>query len=307
MAPLPANADATLSAALTLVSCPETGSCVAEGGYRDGTANEEVFDSLSGGVWNATEAPLPANANADPTPSPAGLGCASVDSCAAVGMYEGQNGDSYGLVQTLWRGTWTATTAPVATDAVVPHSAGVPVSDLVAVTCLAAGSCVAIGSYGDTNGDQPGLIEIQSGQTWTATEAPDPANAANPSAFPFAVPCPTTDFCTSSWLYQDAPNDDPGFFDTLTGGPPSPTLPSVAAAAPTSSTITLGQSEIDVATVSGEASAGSPTGVGHLLPMRTDGHSHALHLRSRPGLFPGRNHPGGRQQHVGRRLLILHP
>ena len=199
------NAGTARSSTLTLVSCPDTGACVAEGDYDDGEATEEMLDSLSGGVWTATQAPLPANAGTHPEPDPTGLVCVSVGSCTAVGVYDGQTGaNDYALVQTLWRGTWTASEAPLPADA-----AAVPDNNLAGLTCPAAGSAwpsapTAISAGTNLASSRPSRAR-PGPPSWHPFR---PMPPTRPAAFPFAVTCPTTDFCTSTWIYQDAANDD---------------------------------------------------------------------------------------------------
>jgi hypothetical protein len=256
-APLPANAAVGSGSALGEVDCPADGSCVALGTTDvNGTESGEEVETLSEGSWSSAEAPLPGDANADPDLSLEGLACAAVGSCVAIGNYLNASGGLEGFMESLTQGSWSATTEPLPAGA-SPSSGP---TTLIELTCPAVGSCVAVGSYTDANGDNLGLIEAQSGDTWTPTLAPLPPNASAPDGFFLTVDCPATDFCVAAGLYQDADNDNPGFIATLSGGPTTPTLPSVVTGSAANPTVSLGQSTVDDVTVTGDATGGSPTG-----------------------------------------------
>ena len=92
---------------------------------------------------------------------------------------------------------------------------------LLAVTCLAPRSCTAIGDYTDTNGFGQGMIDTLSGRTWTAAQAPVPANAyADPNALFNSVACPAVGSCLITGSFTDASRNSPGLIESQ--NPPAP-------------------------------------------------------------------------------------
>ncbi len=125
---------------------------------------------------------------------------------------------------------WTTTEAPL------PADAGTGSTDpnvyTATTTCPAANGCVTVGWYDDTSGNPWGLIETQSGTTWTDTEAPQPANAGTGANQGFwfgsrncgfdapcrAVSCPTASFCVAVGQYKDAGGFLQPVVDTFSNG-----------------------------------------------------------------------------------------
>ena len=69
--------------------------------------------------------------------------------------------------------------------------------------CPSASSCVAVGYYADSPGHQQGLLVTGSGTSWTAAEAPLPANAAaDPDAGLGSVACPSASTCVAAGTYE---------------------------------------------------------------------------------------------------------
>lgn len=204
-APLPPNADGSW-AFLSGVSCVSPSFCVVTGNYGDSKASDTSGEgdglllTLSGGTWTATEAPLPANA--DHTGAYVnGVSCASSSSCVAVGSFNapapGTGGDAgYGLLLTLSGGSWTAAQAPPAPDSNGP---GMPIS---AVSCGSASYCVAVGIYGNASGGQAGLLLTLSGGSWTAAEAPAPANTNEVNTL--GASCPSASECIVTEAYIES-------------------------------------------------------------------------------------------------------
>jgi hypothetical protein len=265
-APLPAGAGVTTPyARLGAIACPAVGSCVAVGGYTDTDGNYQgLVEALSGGAWAATEAAAPANAATGY--QNAGLeavACPAAGSCMAVGRYIDTKGTYEGVMDSLSGGAWKATEAPAPTN-----TAGQ--GDFVdAVSCPGTGSCVAVGNYFDMNDDVEGLIDTWAQGVWTPTEAPLPADASSetspPSVGLSAVTCPAVGSCAAVGTYgvgSGAPGEaepQAGLIETLSGGP-NPTNPSATLIAPTHSSIALGQAVTEMATVTGNATGGNPTG-----------------------------------------------
>jgi hypothetical protein len=154
-APLPPDANATPSAALSAVACPSPSACVAVGGYSSITGQTEgVLITGAGISWTATESPTPAALNS--------VACESPSMCVAVG-----HDSSQGVLVTGSGTSWTAAPAPLPSNAAVS-----PDASLDAVACTAASGCVAAGYYGQSSGGQGGLLVTGTAASWTATEAP---------------------------------------------------------------------------------------------------------------------------------------
>lgn len=258
-AAVPSSVSADAATSLEDVSCPSTGSCVAIGDFGNPESPSQGFiDALSGGTWTPTEAPLPANASRQYDVAPVSLSdlaCPAVGSCVVVGDYTDLTYEGQGLVEALSGGTWTPTEAPLPANA---STLRFPVS-LAAVTCPAVGSCVAVGVYG-TAGASVGVIETLSAGTWTPSEAPLPANASSGQTSSLtALACPAADACAAAGGYEESGDTQEGLLETRSEE--TPTILSVTTSSPTISSITLGQSDIDVAAVTGNAADGSPTGV----------------------------------------------
>jgi hypothetical protein len=228
-APLPPGGGPGVS--LDAVACPSVNSCVAVGSYEqdqgapDGssTTEEGLIETLSGGTWSASEAPVPADESTwDPDAVLVALTCAAEGSCVAVGNYESATQDGRGLIESLSDGTWT------------PTGTGMPPdfqsdSELTAVACASPASCEAVGTYMSTIGpagkDFSGLIETLAGGTWTARGAPLPGNASTSfsNTHLTLVACPSAGFCEASGWYLDKSGNQDSVFETLTGSTWSPT------------------------------------------------------------------------------------
>jgi hypothetical protein len=233
-APLPANANAGSSYnELYGVACPSTTECIAVGRYLDSSrAVQGLIETLTGGSWQASEAPLPPTAGSMPGAELFGISCTSTSDCVAVGDVSWVDGccnsAETGLVLTLSGGTWTAAEAPLPSDAVTTPD---PTAQLRAVACPSATACTAVGLYFATSGEQ-GLILTDSAGTWTASEAPLPANAdALPSTALFGVACRSATPCVAVGQYIDSSQNDQGLLLTGSGSTWSPTEAPVPAGA----------------------------------------------------------------------------
>jgi hypothetical protein len=231
-APVPVNAWAgNLSAFVTGVDCPVTGSCVAVGYYNNATDQSlALVDTISDGSSALTAAPVP----------PAGHGgsfsqvtCSSVAFCVAIGSYYVSNSER-GLIDTLSDGTWRAIQAPVPADVPKGPQVGIVVST---VDCPADGSCVVLGqaNYYDPDLETYPFIDTLSDGTWTATDAPLPADAIADYQFsgPSALSCPAVGTCVAVGTYQSDTTGQTGLIDTLSDGTwtatAAPSPPSTAA------------------------------------------------------------------------------
>ncbi|HEU5266900.1 MAG TPA: hypothetical protein VFU35_09365, partial [Jatrophihabitans sp.] len=159
---------------LTAVSCTSPTSCTAVGydSHDDQTGDQPfvlpVVDTLSNGVWTATELPAPPAAPGDlQTAELDGVSCTSATACVAVGSYFTGTAGGQMLIETLSGTTWTAAelTAPS------PH-----MSDLRAVSCTSDTACVAVGGIQPTAGSSVAAIETLSGGQWTLDTTLDAAD-----------------------------------------------------------------------------------------------------------------------------------
>jgi hypothetical protein len=225
--PLPGDADWGKSAFLSQVACPAPGRCVAVGWYTDQDGHgRAMIDTLSGGTWASAKAPLPAGAAPRAVTSstlPTALlvvKCPAAGSCVAAGDYTDENGAGQGLIDTLSGGTWTAARAPLPGGA-----AASPTAYLWALTCPARGACVAVGHYTGRQGQSQGLIESQSGGTWSPATASLPAGAAANQEWSESQPiglsmaaCPAAGTCVAGGSYIARNGSVAGLIDTLSGG-----------------------------------------------------------------------------------------
>ena len=215
-APLPVGAASEPLAELRSVACPAPGTCTAVGRYNDANGDQAGrIESLSGGSWTPTSAPLPADSASPASAALYSVSCPAAAACTAVGGYEQSVSGTQGLTETLSGGTWApaAMTAQPGNTGQDPH--------LLAVTCLAPRSCTAIGDYTDTNGFGQGMIDTLSGRTWTAAQAPVPANAyADPNALFNSVACPAVGSCLITGSFTDASRNSPGLIESQ--NPPAP-------------------------------------------------------------------------------------
>ncbi|HXL87368.1 MAG TPA: serine/threonine-protein kinase [Streptosporangiaceae bacterium] len=216
-APLPAGAVpsplvSTVSAfdVLRSVACPDAGSCVAVGQYRerDGTA-AALIETLSDGRWAPVTAPLPADAAADSQLADlSGISCPAAGNCVATGSYTVGGGQLRYLAETLSGGTWTASAPPLPAGASAAQkpSSGSESTILDSVACQAVGSCVAAGPYLTPSGGEGSAIDTLSGTTWSAATPPfPPGDVGTDQYVDFTqVACPAPDYCIGVGSYQAA-------------------------------------------------------------------------------------------------------
>lgn len=173
------------SAALLGISCPAPGSCVAVGYYGQ-SGGSGLIETLSGGTWTPTAAPLPAG-QAGTGIGLAGVSCSAPGNCVAVGSYTtGQDNVDHALIETLSGGIWTASTASL--------PAGI---DLLAVACPAPGACVAAGETGNAHA----LLVTLADGTWTPAKPRLPAGASAGESRLSGVACPADGTCVSTGFY----------------------------------------------------------------------------------------------------------
>ena len=154
--PVPSYATSVTYTALSAVTCATAGSCVAVGLWNSNVTgdSESLFETLSGGAWTPSAAPLPSNANPIYTTSLSVLACPAVDSCVAAGTYNVTNRDQRGLLEI--EGATTSPTITSITPSSGPVSGGTSVTidgtNLASPTSVTfGGSPAAVTGGGDTS------------------------------------------------------------------------------------------------------------------------------------------------------------
>jgi len=221
--PFPANGGLPPTA-LIVVRCATVGDCVATGDYTDLSGGmQPLIDTLSDGTWTADRGPVPGNAAA---PNPYAflwaVACQAPGSCVAGGHYNTRGGQSRDLVATQSGGTWIPAATPLPPDAAATQQwSSSEITGLTAMTCQAVGTCLAGGSYIVRNGTLEGVLDAQSGGTWTAVRAPLPAGAAVAKQFVFfdSAACPTSGSCFFVGGYKAADGSTQTLIET--GAPKS--------------------------------------------------------------------------------------
>jgi hypothetical protein len=136
-----------------------------------------------------------------------GVSCVSAAQCVAAGY----TGNGNGQLLTDSGGSWTAAVAPV------PDNAASATVELTGISCGSASQCVASGytPYGAPDG----LLLTGSDGSWTAAEAPLPANASTSPAshFVMGVSCVSASRCVAvgSYSYSDTSEATDGLILTL--------------------------------------------------------------------------------------------
>jgi len=195
--PIPANG-VLGSARIGSVACPSATSCVISGGYTDTSGNAQgMIVTGSGTSWTAIEAPLPAQG--EPGVQLGAVTCASASSCVVLGTYGGNaETQGNGLILTGSGTSWKATEAPLPANGAINY--GVSLSS---VSCPSTTSCIVVGQYIITGGYE-GLLLTGSGTSWSATQAPLPANGATVNEeWLTSVACPSTSSCAVAGFYKD--------------------------------------------------------------------------------------------------------
>jgi hypothetical protein len=216
-APLPAGAAADPYATPGSVACASASSCAAVGVYQDSSYNQQgLLLTGSGSSWAAAKAPLPAGAAAVPGTTLGSVACNSASaSCVAVGSYQDASGNSQGVLLTGSGSSWTAIQAPLPSGADAN-----PRVRLDSVKCPAASTCIAVGSYEDAaSSSAQGLLLTGSGSSWTATQAPLPADVdtGDPLVSISSVACSSGSLCTAVGTYNDQSDDPQGLLLTGSG------------------------------------------------------------------------------------------
>jgi Putative Ig domain len=211
------------------VSCWAANSCVVVGSYHSTTSKDGLIETLSGGFWLPSTAPVDTLSDSSPSHivDLRSVSCAADGACVAVGGFGGASGgDDQDLITTRSGGTWTAMLAPLAGLSDPAGNDPGRLNDntfaLNSVSCPISGNCMAVGDYVDASGNVEGLMETLSGGTWIPTTAPlsglsDEA-ATNPSVNLWSVSCVIGASCAIVGQYVDSSDLSSGLTITASGG-----------------------------------------------------------------------------------------
>jgi hypothetical protein len=183
------------------VSCASASQCYGGGsvvGSRVGRAPAWFY--WTGGRWFSAVAPTPSGASAAPESDAVmtSISCPTLKACFAGGSYRNKAGGQAMLLK--WTGThWTAAEAPLPAGATSNPNATV-----AGISCPSTAMCMAVGQYGDTDGNDDGLLLRWSAGKWSATTAPVATGSLE------AVSCPTTKVCyAGGWQYHGSTESEP--------------------------------------------------------------------------------------------------
>ena len=154
--------------------------------------------------------------------------------------------------------SWSAVNPAMPPDAV----AGLGAS-FESASCPAEGWCIAVGSYQAFNGTTnpgAGVIDSESGSTWSATEAPLPSDASttDPQADLDAVSCPAVGSCVAVGRYLDGSGATQVLVEQLSNGTWTPSGVTLPPDALTSGPNAYAQSERLVVPVQRDVHGGGP-------------------------------------------------
>ncbi len=112
---------------------------------------------------------------------------------------------------------WSGVQAPLPT---APDGVGTnALANISNESCISAVSCAAVGSYDDGAGHTHGVLEVLGAGSWTASEAPVPANAdATRESDLSGVSCATSTWCEAVGDYTDSAGGSDAMVETYTGG-----------------------------------------------------------------------------------------
>ena len=196
---------------------PSPSSSASTGPSSPPSASSSSSSAPDGGGWTAAEAPLPGNARSNTGIELSGVSCPAASQCVAVGNYAPADGGD-GLLLTGSGDSWTTVQPPLPANA----EDGGANAEVRGVSCPSVSQCVAAGEYYDSAGVAQGLLLTGSGGTWTAQEAPLPANAAVRSGMYegqlTGVSCPSASQCVAVGEYEDTAGSWRGLLLTLADG-----------------------------------------------------------------------------------------
>jgi hypothetical protein len=169
---------------LTSISCPSPRACTAVGYYESASpVPATLIEHWAGHGWRIQPSP---NHHGGGNNYLAGVSCASLSACTAVGKY--QNGPTKAVVVERWNGhSWSLEHAP--------NPSGALDVTLDAVFCVRAGVCTAVGYYENGAGSTLTLGEHSAGTKWSLQQPANPRHATLNELN--GVACPSASTCTA--------------------------------------------------------------------------------------------------------------
>ena len=207
-APQPADAATHQTVFLSDVSCPSSGPCAAVGYYDNGSNDNEqaLVYNQTASSWTVGSPVLPGGSGtgADEFSYLEAVSCTATLCEAGGGVTDTSNND-HALLAQYAGGSWTTAMGPEPGNA---GTGGNQDAGISGVSCTFDGICTAVGFYSDQANDasRP-LINTVNGATITATEGPQPADAAsgaNINAGLNSVSCLSGADCTAVGYYDNS-------------------------------------------------------------------------------------------------------
>ena len=259
--------------ALTGISCPAVGWCVASGvgGTPTGT-NADVAVTLDAGTWSAAVLPTPAGYQAT---GAAWVSCPQVGACVVLAddLNTASGNGEAPVATTLSSGTWTALALPQPADAgATPGGGGIAIGSRWGISCATTANCTAVGMDTTKAGTTGAWVDTASAGAWTTSAVPAPAGAAQAGGEPVNlalddVSCTAPGSCTAVGNYRTDVNavQVAGVIETLAGGAwratEAPAPPDADATQPGVQLTGIACGPADVCTATGTYFASTPASV----------------------------------------------
>jgi hypothetical protein len=171
------------------VSCTSADSCIAVGGYNNGSQHGLTLAER----WNGTSWRIQRTPNLGTNPTFTAISCTSERACTAVGHHDNGADNSVPLAE-QWNGKrWRVQTVP---------NPGGDYTTLLAVSCSSPRACTAAGTYTNSAGLELTLAERWDGTRWRIQPSPNPADFTISSVF-FGVSCTAADACIAVGSYYN--------------------------------------------------------------------------------------------------------
>jgi hypothetical protein len=171
-APTPVGAG-NHGASLDAVACRSSLSCVAVGTYRNAaTHTEPLVVAVSAAGLSALQPPLPANAGTNPQAQLVAIACGSSTSCVALGDYQDNSGNSYGVTETGGASSWVDKEVPIPSGANQAN----PAVSMDTVACTGQAYCLATGRYRLSSRHMGGFVLYDRSGSLTTVPMPTGGN-----------------------------------------------------------------------------------------------------------------------------------
>lgn len=133
----------------------------------------------------------------------AGIACATVTSCVAVGSYEDTSRAGLPMIATKTVGGWSRAISP---SLPADHADTYSTSGLAAISCTAPRTCVAVGSYESASRSVLPMVVVESAGSWGAgfTIGLPPNAGGNQLAYLTSVSCVAAGTCTAVGSFTDS-------------------------------------------------------------------------------------------------------